>query len=327
MSDVGSGDLLEDGGEPFTQVPDELLFDMSVSADALRLWMWVKSHARKKSVAWPGVAGAQEAFGWSESTVKRRIAELVEAGWVKRRRRMGSSTRTFLCRTKWQLAPWEATTSERVRSDLNESEQVRSDPTARSDLTSRTGHLLTSRTGQQVTREPEEVTTRTEPDAGRCTTDRPRRAPSTQDRDLLDAAVTEVLERRGTRHQAESRSDPLSWLQGARRGIREELIAAGALAEIADGTATAAVLAALIEPTDDELAGRREDAVTAGRQAAFRELVARNNRRRAGLACPTCDDTGVVELPDGGYIDCECKTRAAPLIAQSAVLAQEPRTA
>jgi DNA-binding MarR family transcriptional regulator len=139
-------ELLEYGGDPFTMVPDALLFDPEVTDGALRLWMTVKTHARSKAMAWPGIDSMGDRLGWSPSTVKRHLQALTAAGWVKRRRRFGTSSRTFLCASKGQEAPWERTSSDQVTSDPNGApggvrcepnetvEQVRSEPSNRSDL-------------------------------------------------------------------------------------------------------------------------------------------------------------------------------------------------
>jgi hypothetical protein len=53
------------------------------------------------------------------------------------------------------------------------------------------------------------------------------------------------------------------------------------------------------------------DGDTAGDRAvhAMRSRIERTDRRKRGDTCPDCDDLGVVDVGDGTFDDCECKTR------------------
>lgn len=58
--------------------------------------------------------------------------------------------------------------------------------------------------------------------------------------------------------------------------------------------------------------GMTAEQLVAGEVSADRALIARNERRRNGSPlCEQCEDRGVVELADGAFDDCPCKTKAS----------------
>lgn len=106
-----SSDQISHSRHWFAQIPEALIDDHEVSGDALRLYARLDRYAGHSDdsdgTCWPGIETLAEALGWSDATVKRRLVELIQAGWVKRRRRLNRSWVTYVCAMKNECAPWE----------------------------------------------------------------------------------------------------------------------------------------------------------------------------------------------------------------------------
>lgn len=129
----------------FAKIPEELLFDTSISPIAIRLYGVVQRYAGKSGNAFPGREELAGRVGASVETVKRAMAELVRAGWIERTRRPGSNI--------WdtRLAD-DSTTQARVTTDP--SPRVTSDPRLPKHGSSVTRRRVTSdpTVGSPVTR-------------------------------------------------------------------------------------------------------------------------------------------------------------------------------
>ena len=110
----------------FRIVPDSLVFDPALSAAAKEMYAVLLSFAGDTSQAWPGIPGIRErlitrgvqyghgtrdeveALIPAERTISGHLAELVERGWVYRRRRMNTSSKTHICQQRGEVPPWGA---------------------------------------------------------------------------------------------------------------------------------------------------------------------------------------------------------------------------
>lgn len=103
----------------FAKIPEELLFDTSISPAAVRLYGVIQRYAGKSGNAFPGREELAGRLGASVETVKRSTAELARAGWIERTRRPGSNI--------WdtRLADGEPT---KARVTTDPSPRVTSDP-------------------------------------------------------------------------------------------------------------------------------------------------------------------------------------------------------
>jgi hypothetical protein len=71
-----------------------------------------------------------------------------------------------------------------------------------------------------------------------------------------------------------------------------------------------AILDAEPGATARQLADGRPAELEADRAVhAMRSRIERTDRRKRGETCPDCDDLGVVDVGDGTFDDCDCKTR------------------
>ena len=110
----------------FRVVPDQLVFDPLLSSAAKEMYAVLLSFAGDTSQAWPGIPGIRERlikraveYGHStraeaeklvpaERTISTHLGELVDRGWVYRRRRMNTSSKTHICQQRGEVPPWGA---------------------------------------------------------------------------------------------------------------------------------------------------------------------------------------------------------------------------
>jgi hypothetical protein len=71
----------------FAQIPDDLITDKRLSAWAVRVWARLDKYAGEDGRAFPYRATLADDIGCSVATIKRALAELVDTGWIIRRRR------------------------------------------------------------------------------------------------------------------------------------------------------------------------------------------------------------------------------------------------
>jgi len=121
----------------FAKIPEELLFDTSISPIAIRLYGVVQRYAGRSGSAFPGREELAGRVGSSVETVKRAMAELVRAGWVERTRRPGSNI-------------WDT----RLPDDPIPQARVTSDPTPRVTSDPRQGEHGSPMTRRRVTSDP-----------------------------------------------------------------------------------------------------------------------------------------------------------------------------
>jgi transcription initiation factor IIE alpha subunit len=71
-------------GVRFGYTPDDLLFS-SASSNAKVLYSALTRYCNAEDRAWPTEQTLTNRLGWSESTVRRAIAELLRLGWLSKR--------------------------------------------------------------------------------------------------------------------------------------------------------------------------------------------------------------------------------------------------
>jgi hypothetical protein len=71
----------------FAIVPEDLIFDTRVSVYARLLWAALDRYADKDDRCYPGRTTLSRRLGFSESTLDKASAELVDVGWVQVRSR------------------------------------------------------------------------------------------------------------------------------------------------------------------------------------------------------------------------------------------------
>ncbi len=80
----------------WTQVYHVLTLDKELSDGAFRLYVLVLKYARQSDSCWPGVKRLADDLGKTESTIKRRLAELSSRGLITRERRFCRSSITWI---------------------------------------------------------------------------------------------------------------------------------------------------------------------------------------------------------------------------------------
>ena len=80
----------------FTQVPNFLLKDPKISANAKVVYSMLLSYAWNNNKVFPGQERMAEEVGSSKSTVGRAIQELEEQGWLEIQRRGQGKTNLYI---------------------------------------------------------------------------------------------------------------------------------------------------------------------------------------------------------------------------------------
>jgi hypothetical protein len=86
----------------FTQVPNVVLRDKRLSANAKVVYAQLLSYAWSNDLCYPGQVRMADDLGSTKSTVNRAVIELEQAGWVEIERRGQGKTNLYLlnCRVK-----------------------------------------------------------------------------------------------------------------------------------------------------------------------------------------------------------------------------------
>lgn len=87
-------DPVSSGG--FTQVPNFLLRDPNVSANAKVVYSMLLSYAWNNNLVFPGQERMAEDIGSSQPTIARAIKELEEQGWLEVQRRGQGKTNLYV---------------------------------------------------------------------------------------------------------------------------------------------------------------------------------------------------------------------------------------
>lgn len=80
----------------FTQVPNFLLKDPKVSANAKVVYAMLLSYAWNNNLVFPGQERMAEDMGSTKSTVNRGVIELQKAGWLEIQRRGQGKTNLYV---------------------------------------------------------------------------------------------------------------------------------------------------------------------------------------------------------------------------------------
>jgi DNA-binding Lrp family transcriptional regulator len=94
---------MQDG---FTQVPNEVLSDKTLSAQAKLLYSLLLSHAWEENKVFPGQKSLGDRMGCSTKTVRKYIKELENAGYLKKKRRGLNNTYLYTL-NKWISSDYE----------------------------------------------------------------------------------------------------------------------------------------------------------------------------------------------------------------------------
>lgn len=73
--------------ELWAKVPEELLYDSSISANAVRIYGCLARHGSDPTNCYPSHARIAELLGMSERSIARPLNELVQSGWVTKIKR------------------------------------------------------------------------------------------------------------------------------------------------------------------------------------------------------------------------------------------------
>src|SRR3954454_21790615 len=87
-------DPISAGG--FTQVPNYLLKDPTVSANAKVVYSMLLSYAWNNSYVFPGQERMAEDIGISQPTIARAVKELEDQGWLEIQRRGQGKTNVYI---------------------------------------------------------------------------------------------------------------------------------------------------------------------------------------------------------------------------------------
>ena len=80
----------------FTQVPNIILKDSKLSADAKVVYALMLSYAWHNNRVFPGQDRMAENLGTSRPTVTKAVAELVQEGWLETQRRGQGKTNIYI---------------------------------------------------------------------------------------------------------------------------------------------------------------------------------------------------------------------------------------
>ena len=94
-------DPISAGG--FTQVPNFLLKDPKLSANAKIVYSMLLSYAWNNSCVFPGQERMAEDIGSSQPTIARAVKELEEHGWLEIQRRGQGKTNIYVL--KYRITP------------------------------------------------------------------------------------------------------------------------------------------------------------------------------------------------------------------------------
>jgi biotin operon repressor len=87
----------------FTQVPNFLLKDPKVSANAKIVYSMLLSYAWNNSCVFPGQERMGEDIGLSQPTIARAVRELEQQGWLEIQRRGQGKTNIYVL--KYRITP------------------------------------------------------------------------------------------------------------------------------------------------------------------------------------------------------------------------------
>jgi hypothetical protein len=105
--------------------PEALSLDPDVTDAGARLYTVLARYVgRGGQKVWPYERTVADRLGWSESTVRRAMANLVAAGWIHRRRRAGTSSLTWICREKGEAPGWAQQQALPVKNEMSDSSNL-----------------------------------------------------------------------------------------------------------------------------------------------------------------------------------------------------------
>jgi predicted transcriptional regulator len=80
----------------WAMIPHAMTRDPDLSDGAYRTYTHLLEYAQQKKKAWPGIETVAEARGKEERTITRHFLELEKFGYIKRQRRYGKTTMTWI---------------------------------------------------------------------------------------------------------------------------------------------------------------------------------------------------------------------------------------
>jgi len=113
-------------GFDFAQVPFSVIISKSLSSNAVRVYAYLSFPQGGKSTSWPGLEKITSETNLSTGTVKRALAELHNADYMRRQRRKRSSSITHLFANPLLCKQFD---SRRITGDpTRESSRITGDP-------------------------------------------------------------------------------------------------------------------------------------------------------------------------------------------------------
>lgn len=103
----------------YTQIPNYILRDTRLTSTAFRLYAALASYANAEKVCWPGQQRLAQDLGVSERTIRVRLKELEEAGYITIRRRGRQQTNVYCLKD----LPDRANESDRNRTPSTQSDR------------------------------------------------------------------------------------------------------------------------------------------------------------------------------------------------------------
>lgn len=88
------------------EVPALLFLDRNISHLAIRVFAYLQWRGAKSGQCWPGLETVARELGTSERSIKGTFQELTEADWIRRQRRLGTSSVTHIFESQEDCRQW-----------------------------------------------------------------------------------------------------------------------------------------------------------------------------------------------------------------------------
>lgn len=98
---------LKQHGWDHGEVPSDLFLNTEISHVAVRSFAYLQWRAARTGQCFPGVTRMAQELGISEATAKNALRELVGNDWIRRQRRLGTSTMTHVFETQALCRQWD----------------------------------------------------------------------------------------------------------------------------------------------------------------------------------------------------------------------------
>jgi hypothetical protein len=89
------------------EVPSALFLDPDIAHISVRLFAYLQWRAGKSGSCFPGIPRMAADLDVSEPTIKNSLHELIAADWIRRKRRLGTSTLTHVFERQDDCRQWD----------------------------------------------------------------------------------------------------------------------------------------------------------------------------------------------------------------------------